>query len=80
MPGRIPEAGCWSHARRPFFALADLAETARHRSQGEMPVPISPLALEMVRRIDALFEIERSTPIAVADAPLQCIVLSSHAK
>ena len=24
------------------------------------PVPISPLALEMVRRIDALFEIERS--------------------
>jgi transposase len=59
-PGPILEAGCWSHARRPFFALADLAESARRRAQGKMPVPISPLALEMVRRIDALFEIERS--------------------
>jgi transposase len=59
-PGPILEAGCWSHARRPFFALADLAEAARRRAQGETPVPISPLALEMVRRIDALFEIERS--------------------
>jgi transposase len=59
-PGIILEAGCWSHARRPFFALADLATTARRRAQGETPVPISPLALEMVRRIDALFEIERS--------------------
>jgi transposase len=59
-PGTILEAGCWGHARRPFFELADLAKTARHRSQGKMPVPISPQALEMVRRIDALFEIERS--------------------
>jgi transposase len=59
-PGLILEAGCWSHARRPFFALADLAEAARRRAHGETPVPISPLALEMVRRIDALFEVERS--------------------
>jgi transposase len=59
-PGPILEAGCWSHGRRPFFVLADLAEAARRRAQGETPVPISPLALEMVRRIDALFEIERS--------------------
>jgi transposase len=59
-PGPILEAACWGHARRPFFALADLATTARRRAQGDTPVPISPLALEMVRRIDALFEIERS--------------------
>jgi len=59
-PGPILEAGCWGHARRPFFAQADLDATARRRAQGETPVPISPLALEMVRRIDALFEIERS--------------------
>jgi len=59
-PGPILEAGCWGHARRPFFAQADLDATARRRAQGEPPVPISPLALEMVRRIDALFEIERS--------------------
>jgi transposase len=58
-PGTILEAGCWSHARRPFFALADLAGAARRKAQGETTVPISPLALEMVRRIDALFEIER---------------------
>jgi len=59
-PGPILEAACWSHARRPFFVLADLAETAHRKAHGKMPVPISPLALETVRRIDALFEIERS--------------------
>jgi len=69
-PGAILEAGCWGHARRPFFALADLVETARRKSQGATPVPISPLALEMVRRIDALFEIERSINGKSADERL----------
>ena len=32
-PGPIVEAGCWVHARRPFFAMADLEENARR--QGE---------------------------------------------
>ena len=59
-PGVIIEAACWSHARRPFFALADLAETARRKAQGKTTAVISPLALEAVRRIDALFEIERA--------------------
>lgn len=45
------------HARRPFFVMADLAENARRRAQGKKPAVISPLALETVRRIDALFEI-----------------------
>ena len=58
-PGPILEAGCWVHARRPFFVLADLAENARRKAQGKKPAVISPLALEAVRRIDALFEIER---------------------
>jgi len=44
-PGPILEAACWVHARRPFFVMAAV---------------ISPLALEAVRRIDALFGIERT--------------------
>ena len=60
-PGRSPaaltEALCWSHARRKFFELADIAAGAR---RGKRAPPISPLALEAVRRIDALFEIERA--------------------
>jgi transposase len=59
-PGPILEAACWAHARRPFFALADIEASARRRAEGKAPAPISPLALEAVRRIDALFEIERN--------------------
>jgi transposase len=58
-PGPILEAACWAHARRPFFALADIEASARRRAEGKSPAPISPLALETVQRIDALFEIER---------------------
>jgi transposase len=59
-PGPILEAGCWAHARRPFFVMADVAANARRTAQGKTPGVISPLALEAVRRIDALFDIERS--------------------
>jgi len=59
-PGPVTEAACWVHARRPFFVLADIAANARRRAQGKTTGVISPLALEAVRRIDALFEIERS--------------------
>ena len=59
-PGRQPKpiapAFCWSHARRPFFELADIAKNAR---RGRSATAISPIALEAVRRIDALFDIER---------------------
>jgi hypothetical protein len=58
-PGPLVEAACWVHARRPFFVMADIAANARRKAQGKTAV-ISPLALEIVRRIDALFEIERS--------------------
>ena len=59
-PGPVLEAACWAHARRPFFALADLASNARRKAPGKAGAVISPLALEAVRRIDALFEIERA--------------------
>jgi len=59
-PGPIIEAGCWVHARRPFFVLADIATNVRRRAEGKTAGVISPLGLEAVRRIDALFEIERS--------------------
>jgi transposase len=56
-PGRITGASCWSHSRRKFFVLADIAANAR---RGKNAPPISPLALEAVKRIDALFDIERA--------------------
>jgi transposase len=59
-PGPIKEAACWVHARRPFFAMADLEENARRKAAGKKEIVISPMAIEIVRRIDALFEIERS--------------------
>ena len=58
-PGPILEAACWAHARRPFFALADIEASARRKAEGKAPAPISPLALEIVQRMDRLFEIER---------------------
>jgi len=59
-PGPILEAPCWVHARRPFFAMADLEENARRKVAGKKEIVISPVAMEVVRRIDALFEIERA--------------------
>ncbi|SFD48708.1 Transposase, partial [Devosia psychrophila] len=59
-PAPIIEAGCWSHARRAFFVLADLEASARRKAGGKMPAPISPLAREIVQRMDRLLEVERS--------------------
>ena len=58
--GSILEVGCWAHARRPFFAMADIAENARRRAAGRSAVALSPIAIEVVRRIDTLFKVERS--------------------
>jgi hypothetical protein len=55
-PGPITEAACWAHARRKFFELADIASKARSGKQ----TTISPMALEAVQRIDAIFMAERS--------------------
>jgi transposase len=44
-PAPITEAACWAHGRRKLFVLADVAK--------------APLAIEAVRRIDAIFDVER---------------------
>src|SRR3974390_2733076 len=54
--GAATSALCWAHARRQVFELADIAANAR---RGKDAAAISPIALEAVKRIDALFEIER---------------------
>jgi transposase len=59
-PSPLVEAACWVHARRPFFVMADVAAAARRKAEGKTTSVISPLALEAVRRINALFEIERA--------------------
>jgi transposase len=53
-PGPITEASCWAHGRRKFFELADVTAKAG----GKLAV-IAPLAFEAVKRIDAVFDIER---------------------
>ena len=59
-PGPVLEAGCFAHARRKFFELADVEGAARKKSRGERAGMIYPIALEAVQRIDALFDIERA--------------------
>ncbi|MGO8433496.1 IS66 family transposase, partial [Rhizobium johnstonii] len=54
--GPLTQALCWSHSRRKFCVLADIATNAK---RGKNATPISPVALEAVKRIDALFDIER---------------------
>lgn len=58
--GLILEAGCFAHARRKFFELADVEGAARKKSRGEKTGQIYPIALKAVQRLDALFEIERT--------------------
>ena len=56
-PGPIRPALCRSHARRKVFELADIAANAR---RGPKAPPVSPIALEAVTRIDAVFDLERA--------------------
>ncbi|PKQ06399.1 MAG: IS66 family transposase [Alphaproteobacteria bacterium HGW-Alphaproteobacteria-11] len=66
--GAVTPALCWAHARRQFFELADIAGNAR---RGRNASAISPVALEAVRRIDALFAIERGINGLVAEERLR---------
>ena len=66
--GPITPALCWAHARRQFFELADIAANAR---RGKNAAAISPIALEAVKRIDALFDIERGINGQSAEERLQ---------
>ncbi|MGU9982592.1 IS66 family transposase [Phreatobacter sp. HK31-P] len=53
--GLVTSALCWSHARRGFYELADIAARARRGSAAA----VSPIALEAVKRIDAIFTLKR---------------------
>ncbi|HYN45060.1 MAG TPA: IS66 family transposase, partial [Allosphingosinicella sp.] len=72
-PKPVIEALCWSHSRRKFFELADIAANAHRRK--DAPV-ISPIALEAVTRIDAIFDLERA--INGADAETRRAVRASE--
>src|SRR6056297_2776374 len=63
-PGPVSSALCWSHARRKFFELADIKEKARKKKPDH---DISPVALEAIKRIDAIFAIERGINGLTAD-------------
>jgi transposase len=67
-PARLTQALCWAHARRKFFVLADIAANAK---RGSKAAPISPMALEAVKRIDALFDIEREINGLAAEQRLE---------
>jgi len=56
-PGPLTRGLCWAHARRKFFELADIGSQAKRRKGAPI---ISPIAAEAVKRIDAIFEIERA--------------------
>lgn len=57
LPVPLARALCWAHARRKFFELADVASQLKRRKGA--PV-ISPVAAEAVKRIDAVFDVERT--------------------
>jgi transposase len=56
-PAPVSSALCWSHARRKFFELADIKATAKKGRR--VAEEISPIALDAVKRIDAIFDAER---------------------
>ena len=56
-PAPVLSALCWSHARRKFFELADIKAIARKGKR--VAEDISPIALEAVKRIDTIFDVER---------------------
>lgn len=54
----IARALCWAHAGRKFFELAAAARQLKRRRRAA-PI-VSPIAVEAVKRIDAIFDIERA--------------------
>ena len=64
---------CWSHARRKFFELADIKGAIFKngaRKGKKVAEEISPVALEAVKRFDAIFDIEREITGLSNDARL----------
>lgn len=63
----IAPAFCFVHARRSFLELADIEKNAR-KVKSKKSKAVSPIALEAVTRLDALFEIQRAINGRGADA------------
>jgi transposase len=55
-----PGGGLLGPCAASVLRHADIEENARRKTVGKKEIPLSPIAVEVVRRIDALFEIERS--------------------
>jgi len=66
-PGPVPSALCWAHSHQNFFELAHIAGNV---SNGKPAYLVSPLGLEAVNRIDAIFKVESEINGLNADAPL----------
>jgi hypothetical protein len=64
----LTQALCCAHSRRRFFVLADITANAK---RGTKAAPKSPMALEAVKRIDALFDTEREINGLAADQRLE---------
>ena len=70
---------CWSHARRKFFELADIKSTARKGKK--VAEEISPIALEAVKRFDAIFDAEReSEPLCAIGSRTMANGLTAEAR
>jgi transposase len=57
LPGPLIEVACWAHARRKFFELVALPKTGK---AGPTVKAAAPLAHEAIKRMDAIFAIERT--------------------
>ena len=66
-PAPFIEAACWAHARRKFFEIASLPTKGK---AGPSVIAAAPLATEAVKRIDAIFAIERTINGASIDERL----------
>jgi len=69
-PAPVRSALCWSHARRKFFELADIKAAAKNvaRKGRSVAEEISPVALQAVKRFDAIFDVEREITGLTAEA------------
>jgi len=68
--GPVRHAFCWVHARRAFYKLADVEAVAMKRAQGKSDAVVSPVAVEAVQRMNAIFDIERAINGKTADERL----------
>jgi transposase len=73
-PGPIKQAGCWAHARRKLFELADVASKARDN----ISKVISPTAFAAVQRFDAIFAQERAIHGLSPDSASRRAAETSH--